>query len=173
MISKSNLPFWISRTSNSRYLNFSNKASTLPIASRFNYIALDLSPSGSLLLAVNEEGEANIISLYSQTIIHVYHFKRKVKAVKFSPDGKYFAACKENNGNGFNDVRLFAFWAVFFLVFVFRTPDPLFGGHNAIVMERVFTGAYDETTCLDWSSDSRILAVGSKDMSTKLYPIEK
>lgn len=40
-------------------------------------------------------------------------------------------------------------------------------------MERVFHGAYDETTCLDWSSDSRILAVGSKDMSAKLYPLEK
>lgn len=40
-------------------------------------------------------------------------------------------------------------------------------------MERVFSGAYDETTCLDWSADSRILAVGSKDMATKLYPIEK
>lgn len=40
-------------------------------------------------------------------------------------------------------------------------------------MERVFSGAYDETTCIDWSTDSRILAVGSKDMSTKLYPIDK
>lgn len=61
----------------------------------------------------------------------------------------------------------------FVLVFVFRTPDPLSGGVSTFVMERVFSGAYDETTCLDWSTDSRILAVGSKDMSTKLYPIEK
>lgn len=52
-----------------------------------------------MLLAVNEEGEAHIISLISQTIIHRYNFKRKVKTVKFSPDGKYFAACKENNGD--------------------------------------------------------------------------
>lgn len=61
----------------------------------------------------------------------------------------------------------------FFLVFVFRTPNPFNGGARSIIMERVFSGAYDETTCLDWSADSRILAVGSKDMSTKLYPIEK
>lgn len=40
-------------------------------------------------------------------------------------------------------------------------------------MERVFHGANDETTCLDWSSDSQILAVGSKDMAVKLYPLEK
>lgn len=57
-----------------------------------------------MLLAVNEEGEAQIISLISQTIIHRYHFKRKVKTVKFSPNGKYFAACKENNGIFFNYV---------------------------------------------------------------------
>lgn len=71
------------------------------MTSQFNYVALDLSPNGCLLLAVNEHGEAHIISLISQTIIHRYHFKRKVKTVKFSPDGKYFAACKENNGNVF------------------------------------------------------------------------
>lgn len=60
-----------------------------------------------------------------------------------------------------------------FSVFVFRTPNPLSGGARSLVMERVFSGAYDETTCLDWSTDSRLLAVGSKDMSTKLYSIEK
>lgn len=60
-----------------------------------------------------------------------------------------------------------------FLVFVFKAPNTSTGEYNAFVMERVFHGAYDETTCLDWSSDSRILAVGSKDMATKLYPLDK
>lgn len=70
----------------------------MPIESRFNYTALDLSPNGCTLIAINEEGEAHMISLISQTIIHKYRFKRKVNAVKFSPDGKHFAVCKENNG---------------------------------------------------------------------------
>ncbi|CAG9859982.1 unnamed protein product [Phyllotreta striolata] len=133
----------------------SNKSTTLPIESRYNYEALDLSPNGCTLIAVNEEGEAHMISLVSQTVIHKYRFKRKVRCVKFSPDGKHFAVCKENN------------------VFVFRAPGPYSGEYNAFVMERVFHGAYDETTCLDWSFDSKILAVGSKDMATKLYPLEK
>lgn len=60
-----------------------------------------------------------------------------------------------------------------FLVFVFKAPGPYSGEYNAFIMERVFHGAYDETTCLDWSFDSKILAVGSKDMATKLYPIDK
>ncbi|XP_019866738.2 periodic tryptophan protein 2 homolog isoform X2 [Aethina tumida] len=96
-----------------------------------------------------------MISLISQTVVHRYRFKRKVRAVKFSPDGKHFAVCKENN------------------VFVFKAPGPFSGDYNAFIMERVFHGAYDETTCLDWSFDSKILAVGSKDMATKLYPLDK
>ncbi|KAF2898642.1 hypothetical protein ILUMI_07536 [Ignelater luminosus] len=132
-----------------------NKSSTLPIESRYNYTALDLSPNGCTLIAVNEEGEAHMISLISQTVVHKYRFKQKVNAVKFSPDGKHFAVCKENN------------------VFVFKAPGPLTGQYNSFAMERVFHGAYDETTCLDWSFDSKILAVGSKDMSTKLYSLDK
>lgn len=60
-----------------------------------------------------------------------------------------------------------------FVVFVFKAPGPFTGEYNAFVMERVFHGANDETTCLDWSSDSTILAVGSKDMTTKLYCMDK
>lgn len=82
-------------------LFFSNKSTTLPVESRFNYNALDLSPNGCTLIAINEEGDAHMISLISQTIIHKYRFKRKVRAVKFSPDGKHFAVCKENNGSAF------------------------------------------------------------------------
>ncbi|XP_066156261.1 periodic tryptophan protein 2 homolog [Euwallacea fornicatus] len=132
-----------------------NKSSTLPIESRFNYITLDLSPNGCTLIAINEEGEAHMISLISQTIVHRYRFKGKCRAVRFSPDGKHFAVCKDNN------------------VFVFKAPGPFSGEYNAFIMKRVFHGAYDETTCLDWSFDSKILAVGSKDMATKLYPMEK
>lgn len=39
-----------------------------------------------------------MISLVAQAIIHKYRFKRRVNAVKFSPDGKHFAVCKENKG---------------------------------------------------------------------------
>ncbi|GBP40588.1 Periodic tryptophan protein 2 homolog [Eumeta japonica] len=36
-------------------------------------------------------------------------------------------------------------------------------------MKKVYRRAYDDTTCLDWSSCSKLLAVGSKDTTTKLY----
>nr|CAI5829571.1 unnamed protein product [Callosobruchus analis] len=105
-----------------------NKSTTLPIESRYNYEAVGLSPDGITLLTVNEVGEANIISLISQTVVYRYQFKRKVRAVKFSPDGKHFAVCKENN------------------VFIFKAPSSQNIQYNGFVMERVFHGAYDETT---------------------------
>lgn len=58
-------------------------------------------------------------------------------------------------------------------VFVFKAPGPFSGDYNAFIMERVFHGSFDETVCVDWSSNSKILAVGSKDMSAKLYVMEK
>ncbi|KRT80091.1 WD40 domain-containing protein, partial [Oryctes borbonicus] len=133
----------------------SNRAVTLPIESKYNYNALDISPNGTTLIAINEQGDAHMISLISQTIVHKYRFKRGVNAVKFSPDGKHFAVCKENN------------------VFVFKAPGPFTGEYNAFVMEKVFHASYDETTCIDWSSDSKVIAVGSKDMTVKLYPLDK
>lgn len=36
--------------------------------------------------------------MISKMVIHKYRFKRRVRCVKFSPNGKHFAVCKENNG---------------------------------------------------------------------------
>lgn len=132
-----------------------NKSNTLPIESRYNYINIDLSPNGSILIVINEEGEAHIISMISKMIIHKYRFKRRVRCVKFSPNGKHFAVCKENN------------------VFIFNAPGLQTGEYNPFIMERVFHAAMDDTTFINWSYDSKLLAVASKDMATKIYSLEK
>ncbi|XP_058810769.1 periodic tryptophan protein 2 homolog [Phymastichus coffea] len=132
-----------------------NKSVTLPIESRFNYNAMDLSPNGYILIAINEEGDAHVISMISKTVIHKHRFKRRVQCVKFSPDGKHFAVCKENN------------------VFVFTAPGLLTGEYNPFVMERVFHDATNDVTCMEWSFDSRLLLVGSKDNSTRMYSLDK
>ncbi|XP_015588288.1 periodic tryptophan protein 2 homolog [Cephus cinctus] len=132
-----------------------NKSSTLPVESRFNYTTLDMSHDGYTLVAVNEEGEAHVISMVSRMIIHKLRFKKKVRALKFSPDGKHFAICKESN------------------VFVYNIPGLQIGQFNPFCMERVFHAAIDDTTCIDWSFDSKLIAVGSKDTTTKLYSLEK
>lgn len=39
-------------------------------------------------------------------------------------------------------------------------------------MERIFKGAADDTTCIEWSMCSRLLAVGSKDMCVRIYALD-
>ncbi|XP_072746564.1 periodic tryptophan protein 2 homolog [Anoplolepis gracilipes] len=132
-----------------------NKSITLPVESRFDYITIDISPNGTMLVAINTDGEAHIISLISKVILHKYRFKGCPKCVKFSPDGKHFAVCK---GGG---------------VFVFNAPGLQTGNYNPFIMERAFHGATAETTCISWSFDSKLLAVGSKDTTIKLYSLQK
>ncbi|CAF4949248.1 unnamed protein product [Pieris macdunnoughi] len=131
-----------------------NKSNTLAIESHYNYTALDVSPSGTVLLAINEQGEAQMISLLTCTVVHRYKFKQHVNAVKFSPDGKHFAACCDDT------------------VFIMTAPSVYTGEFRSFIMKRVFKKALDDVTCLDWSSCGKLLAVGSKDTSTKVYSIE-
>ncbi|CAB0036783.1 unnamed protein product [Trichogramma brassicae] len=156
-----------------------HKSMTLQIESRFNYSALGLSPNGLLLLAVNEGtsnyknnyssqyilklltyisitvGDAHLISMITKKSIHTHRFKGKVNCVKFSPNGTFFAVAKERT------------------VFVYSSPGLESGVYNPFVMERVFHDATDDVTCLDWSFDSKLLIIGSKDTTTRLYSLDK
>ncbi|XP_071445521.1 periodic tryptophan protein 2 homolog [Hetaerina americana] len=131
-----------------------NKSYTLPVESRYNYTTLCISPNGCTLIAINEEGEADLISLVSKSVLHKHRFNGTVACACFSPDGKYFSVGKGN------------------CAFVFRAPGLLLDSFNPFVIERVFHGAFDDVTWIDWSSNSLILAVGSKDMSTRLYAVK-
>lgn len=115
---------------------FSNKSYTLPVESKFNYETVDLSPNGCTLIAINEEGEAHMISLVSQTIVHRYRFKGKCRAIKFSPDGKHFAVCKDNNGNKSSLVYiLFEFTiATFMLQLLYLRLQALFQGSTMLLL---------------------------------------
>ncbi|XP_055594571.1 periodic tryptophan protein 2 homolog [Uranotaenia lowii] len=131
-----------------------NKSTTLSLESEYNYTALDLSPNGCILVAVNESGEAQMISMISHTVIHRYKFKGEVRWLRFSPDGKFFGACVNN------------------AVLIFRAPGELSGTYNGFVIQRAFEIAYDETTFIDWACNSKILAVGSKDNSVRVQGVE-
>ncbi|XP_037895786.1 periodic tryptophan protein 2 homolog isoform X1 [Glossina fuscipes] len=127
-----------------------NKARTLDVESRFNYTAIALSPDGSLLLAANEHGQAQLISMISCMVIHQHKFKDKVQYIAFSPSGAFFAVAMQN------------------LVLVFKSPGELTGEYNPFVLERTYLGGYDDVSYLDWSSDSRFLLVGCRDSTTKV-----
>ena len=132
-----------------------HKSETLNIEGRFDYTTLALSPNGVILLAANEDGEVHLISLVSKTILHKLRLNREITAIKFSPDGKQFAVAKEN------------------LVLLYRTPGGQNKDFNPFGLDRVLKGALDDTTTISWTSDSKIVAVGGKDNTTRLYPVRE
>ena len=89
----------------------------------------------------------------SRSVLHRLRTNREISCIKFSPDSKHFALTKESNA------------------FVYSAPGPHSRDFSPFTMERVLKGAYDFTTCLDWSSCSRILAVGSRDMTVRIYAL--
>lgn len=48
-----------------------------------------------------------MISMVSCTVVHTYKFTGEVKCLKFSPDGKFFAASKDNMSKYINKKILF------------------------------------------------------------------
>lgn len=132
-----------------------NRSHTLPIEARFNYTTLALAPNGIILIAAEEDGEVHIINLNFRNVLYRKRFDRPIKSIKFSPDGKHFALTKENG------------------VFVYVAPGSNKRIFNPFVLERVFHGSFDDTTCLDWSHDSRLIAVGSRDMTTRICALTK
>ncbi|KFB53827.1 AGAP010693-PA-like protein [Anopheles sinensis] len=130
-----------------------NKSNTLSIESQYNYTAIELSPNGCLLVVVNEIGEAQMISMISQTTIHRYKFRGEVKWMRFSPNGKYLAACVES------------------AVLVFLAPGEASGSYGSFIVHRAFEVSNDETVYLDWAPDSRVLAIGSRDNTVRLQNV--
>lgn len=51
-------------------------------------------------------------------------------------------------------------------------PCSFTGEYCSFIMKRVFKKSLDDVTCIDWSSCSKLLAVGSKDTTTKIYTVD-
>lgn len=64
----------------------------------FNYQTIDVSPNGALILAVNEKGQAQLISTVSYAVVRTHKFQSDVISVKFSPNGKFFAVVRPGIG---------------------------------------------------------------------------
>ncbi|KAJ8297862.1 hypothetical protein KUTeg_024393 [Tegillarca granosa] len=131
-----------------------NKSETLPMESTRNITCVAIAPDGYTMILVNEDGEAYLCSLISKTVLHTYHFHRPVHQIKFSPDGRKFAVTKEKT------------------VQIFHTPGKN-REFNPFVLYKTFSGAYDSTVCIDWTSDSQAFCVGSKDMNTRVYGTQR
>ncbi|KAG8513714.1 Periodic tryptophan protein 2, partial [Galemys pyrenaicus] len=138
------------------------KSDTLPLATRYNVKCVGLSPDGRLAIIIDEGGDALLVSLVCRSVLHRFHFQGSVHSVCFSPDGRWVWAVRPRKfvvtkGN---------------LAQLYHAPGRK-RELNAFVLDKTYFGPYDETTCIDWTEDSRCFAVGSKDMSTWVFGAER
>lgn len=131
-----------------------NTSETLPFSTTKNISCVGLSPDGSLAIVVDEDGAAVLVSLITRAILHHFHFHKPVSSIRFSPDGRKFIVTKEN------------------VALMYHAPGKK-REFNAFVLDKSYYGPYDETTCIDWTDDSKCFVVGSKDMSTWVFGAER
>lgn len=131
-----------------------NTSETLPISTAKNITCVGISPNGSLAIVVDEDGAALLISLITRAVLHHFHFHKPVHSISFSPDGRKFVVTKEN------------------VALMYHAPGKQ-REFNAFVLDKSYYGPYDETTCIDWTTDSKCFAVGSKDMSTWIFGAQR
>ncbi|XP_054635716.1 PWP2 small subunit processome component [Dunckerocampus dactyliophorus] len=131
-----------------------NTSETLPVSTAKNITSVGVSPDGNLAILVDEDGAALLVSLITRAILHHFHFHKPVNSIRFSPDGRKFVVTKEN------------------VALMYHAPGKQ-REFNAFVLDKSYYGPYDETTCIDWTDDSKCFVVGSKDMSTWVFGAER
>ncbi|KAJ8755908.1 hypothetical protein K2173_024453 [Erythroxylum novogranatense] len=127
---------------------------TLPVQSSSNIRRIAASPEGVFLLTVDENNRCQFINIPRRVVLHRITFKHTVHALAFSPDGKFIAVATGK------------------LVQIWRSPrfsKEVF----AFELVRTLADCEETVTALDWDSDSRYLLVGSKDLTARMFCVEK
>ncbi|KAH8103094.1 WD40 repeat-like protein [Cristinia sonorae] len=131
-----------------------NKSYTYPFENRKNVAAIALSPDANVLISVDEDGRALLVNVKRAVVLHHHNFHKPVKAIKFSPDGKYIAVTHDSH------------------VQVWRTPNHLIREFAPFNLHRTYTGHHDEVLSIEWSPDSKCFITTSRDMTARLFTLD-
>ncbi|TDL25193.1 WD repeat protein [Rickenella mellea] len=131
-----------------------NTSRTLPFENRKNIAAIALSPDGNVLISVDEDGRAVLVNFRRGVELHHFNFHKPVKAIRFSPDGRYIAVTHDSQ------------------VQVWRTPNHLIREFAPFTLHRTYVGHHDEVLSIEWSPDSRCFITTSRDMTARLFTLD-
>jgi periodic tryptophan protein 2 len=132
----------------------SSKSYTLPFENRKDIARIAISPNGYILITVDVDGRALVINLEKRVLLHRHSFKEPVFDLQYSPDSRYIAVTHGNQ------------------VQVWQSPGFSLD-FQPFVLFKTFTGHYDLVTNISWSPDSRYFLTSSKDMTARLFPLDR
>ena len=127
---------------------------TLPIEARSHIRCLSLSPDDAMLLVVDSQNYAMLVNFHRGIVLHRLKFKKKVRQIRFSPDGRYLAVSQGKH------------------IQVWFTPNYMRKEFCPLILHRTYTGQSDDVTCIQWSADSSVLLAGSRDATARVWTVE-
>jgi periodic tryptophan protein 2 len=135
-------------------LYFRNSSKTFSFECNKNIQKIAVSPDETLMITVDRDGKALLVNLAKLAVLHHFNFKSRVRDIKYSPCGRFVATTHEK------------------AVQVWLAPGNT-KEFSPFALHAKLSGHYDDTTCLDWSCDSRFVVIGSKDMTAKIFSVAK
>jgi len=128
-----------------------NATSVLDVEARADIKVLALSPDSRILLAVDCDGHAVVISLPGRTVLSHVNFRQRVRHAKFSPNGKFLAI-----GLGAS-------------VKVYEAPSGRTAFEKLHLLRKLQDHHFEELSSVEWSPDSRFLITASKDLTVCVH----
>ncbi|KAJ3732921.1 WD40-repeat-containing domain protein [Lentinula guzmanii] len=130
-----------------------NKSLTFAFENRKNIARIALSPDGNNLISVDEDGRALLVNYKRGVVLHHITFKKSVKDICFSPDGKFIAVTHGSH------------------IQVWKTPNHLAREFAPFVLHRTYTGHMDDVLSIQWAEDSQCFITTSRDMTARLFTL--
>ena len=128
---------------------------TLPIEIHSNIDFIDITSDSKILIIVDILGYCLVVNFPKQIVISHFNFRNKINSLKISPNNK-FLAISINKG-----------------IQIFEMPN-LIKEYEPFVLFRKYTSFHnDKITTINWSSDSRFILTGSKDMNVRILNVFK
>lgn len=130
----------------------SHTSKTFAFEGRKNVDRIAVSHDSRLMLAVDEEGRCLLVNLRKGVVLYRFNFKKRVRALTFSPDDKYIAVSHGNK------------------VQLWHTPA-LRRDFAPFALHRTYGGHYADVISIEWSHDSNFFVTGSEDLSARIFSV--